>query len=375
MIQCDFLVIGAGIAGASAASELARSGTVVLLEREAAPGYHTTGRSAALFTETYGNDTVRALTIGSRPYFTDSPGPDGEAPMLTPRKTLFIARADQRESMEEEHRAARALIDGVRKLDGGEIVSLVPVVRRDYVDCGLLETGAMDMNVDRIHQSFLGALKARGGEVHTDAEVLALRRNGSDWRAETQTGDFTAAIIVNAAGAWADEIADLAGIPSVGLTPMRRTVITFAPPQGMDTAGWPAVIDVDEQFYFKPDAGLILASPADETPQPPADAQPEEMDIAVAIDRLQRATAFDISRLHARWAGLRTFAPDRTPVVGMEPGHGGFFWLAGQGGYGIMTSPAMARCAAGLIAGAGIPEDLQKLGVGPESLAPARFRT
>ncbi len=373
MIQCDVLVVGAGIAGASVASLLAANANVIMIERENAPGYHSTGRSAALYTETYGNETIRALTVASRPYFTDVTGPNGEPAMLSPRGTMVIARADQQVVFEAAHKTATALSEGVQLLPRDEIIGTVPVLRPENIVHGFLEVAAMDMDVDAIHQAYLGTFRGHGGTLVTDAEVLSLRRTGNDWLIETSVGDYMAAVVVNAAGAWADDLGGRSGINQVGLTPKRRTAFTFAAPDGIESAFWPAVIDVDEQFYFKPDAGLILASPADETPQPPNDAQPEEIDIAVAVERLQTATSLEIKRLNSKWAGLRTFAPDKTPVVGFDPEQDGFFWLAGQGGYGIMTSPAMALIAAGLIEGPGIPEEITARGITAATLSPGRF--
>ncbi|GAB4469413.1 MAG: FAD-dependent catabolic D-arginine dehydrogenase DauA [Burkholderiaceae bacterium] len=372
MKRCDFLVIGAGIAGASAAYELAASGRVLVLERESQPGYHTTGRSAALFTETYGNATMRALTRASKAFLTSPPAGFAPVPLLAPRGTLLAARADQRSALERAFAECSALVGNLERWTGAQVRERVPVFTDAQVDGGLWEPDAMDIDVHALHHGFLRGLRARGGEVVCDAEVIALERAGADWVVETGAERFAAPIVVNAAGAWADEIGRLAGAAPVGLVPKRRTAITFDAPRGVAIERWPAVIDVDERWYFKPDAGRILASPADETPSAPCDAQPDEYDVAVLIDRITTATTLAIPRIHAKWAGLRSFVADKTLVAGFDPRQRGFFWLAGQGGYGIQTAPAAGRVAAALARGEPLPADVQALGVGAGDLAPDR---
>jgi D-arginine dehydrogenase len=232
----------------------------------------------------------------------------------------------------------------------------------------------MDMDVHAIHSGFVRRLRAAGGRIATDAGVLGLTRDGGGWRVETAQGEFRAPVVINAAGAWGDELARLAGAAPVGLVPQRRTAILFEPPAGMETAAWPITIDLHETVYFKPDAGMLLGCPADETPSPPCDAQPEELDVAIAADRIQALTTLEIRRIAHRWAGLRTFVADKTPVVGFDDALAGFFWLVGQGGYGIQTAPAMGRVAAELAAGRGIPADAADLGVTEAVLGPRRLR-
>jgi D-arginine dehydrogenase len=378
MTSCDFLIIGGGIAGASAAFELAAHGRVVLVERESQPGYHSTGRSAALYTETYGNSTIRALTVGSRAFY-DAVVASGfsEHPVLTPRGVLLIGRDDQRASLERAFEAGSVLTPTVRMLDRAEALKMAPMLRPDYVAGAVWEPDAMDMDVHAIHHGYLKGLRARGGRIVTDAELVSLTRHEGLWHAETRAGTQSAPWVVNAAGAWADAVAALAGLAPVGLVPKRRTAITFDPTpiqEQADLPHWPMVCDVDETFYFKPEGGRLLASPADETPSEPCDAQAEELDVALTVDRIERASLFSIRRISHRWAGLRTFAPDKSPVVGPDPAAQGFFWLAGQGGYGIQTAPAMARTAAGLLTSGRVPEDLAAFGVAAADLAPERLR-
>ena len=361
----DCIVIGAGIAGASVAAELSSDRRVLLLERESQPGYHTTGRSAALFTVTYGPEVIRALSRASAAFFHDPASPHLAHPLLEPRGAVFVARQDQQASLA---RTAEELGPHVTPLSGAEVATLVPLLRKGYATGGLRDASAADIDVNGLHQHYLKTFRAAGGVLQTKAEVQALRKEG-DWQVDTNQGTFHAPVIVNAAGAWADEIATLAGLKPAGLSPKRRTALTVAPPAGMVPDRWPMVVDIDEQFYLKADAGKLLISPADATPSPPCDAQPEELDIAICIDRIE--TAFDLERprIESRWAGLRSFLPDGDPVAGYDPEGEGFFWLAGQGGYGIQTAPALARTAAALVRGEDIPGDIAAEGVTGAALA------
>ena len=370
--HADVIVIGAGIAGASVAYELAASRSVLLLERESQPGYHTTGRSAALFTETYGNSVMRALTRASKPFLAAPPPGFASTPLLSRRGTLLVARAEQLPALRRAREECSALVDNLAWWSAEEVCTRVPCFATQQVAGGLLEPDAMDIDVHALHHGFLRGLRARDGVLVCNAGVRALARYRGHWRVQTAAGEFEAPRLVNAAGAWCDEIGRLAGAQPIGLVPKRRTAITFDPPAGTVIEHWPAVIDVDEEWYFKPDAGRILASPADETPSPPCDAQPDEYDVAVLVDRMTRVTTLQVPRIHARWAGLRSFVADKTIVAGFDDEAPGFFWLAGQGGYGIQTAPAAARAAAALIDGRPLPADISGLGVDAEALAPWR---
>jgi D-arginine dehydrogenase len=369
---CDFLVIGAGMAGASAAYELSRIGKVVVLERESQPGYHTTGRSAALFVETYGNAVIRAITKAGRA-FLDAP-PDGfaEVPILTPRGTMFVATEATMAALRSEYDAVSRLDSSVRMLDAGEVHALNPVLNRDLIVAGLYSPDDMDIDVAALHWGYLRTVRARGGALVGDAELVSLERSGPEWRAATRNGVYVAPVVINAAGAWADEIGAMAGANPIGLVPKRRTAFTFDPPPELDLRHLPGVIAADESWYIKPEAGHMLGSPADETPSVPCDAQSEELDLAIAIDRIETHTTLKIGRLVSRRAGLRSFVADKSPVVGLEPGLDGFCWCAGQGGYGIQTAPGMGKATAALATDAPFPSDLAALGVSPADLAPDR---
>jgi len=362
------------MAGISAAYELAAHGPVMVLERESTVGYHSTGRSAAQFLETYGNPAIQSLTKSSRALLEHPPECFGEHPLLRARGALQVARSDQKSLLSRRVGEVRALGTDIEVLSGAEAIARVPVLRRDHVAAALFEPGAMDIDVHATHQGYLRGAKARGVEILTGAEVTAVTHESGRWTVETPRGAFSADVLVNAAGAWCDEIGRLAGVRALGLVPKRRTVICFDPPPGLDVRDWPLVLDVAEEFYFKPDAGRILASPADETPVPPCDVQPEELDVAVAVDRIEKATTLRIPRIVRKWAGLRSFVSDNTLVIGMDGEAQGFFWLSGQGGYGIQTAPAAARTAAGLLVHGRLPEDLAALGLTPMQLSPERLQ-
>jgi D-arginine dehydrogenase len=375
--HAEVLIVGAGIAGASAAYCLAPHARVTLIERESQPGYHTTGRSAALFAESYGNATVRAITRASRAFLESPPEGFSATPLLSPRGHLIFGRADQKRLL-EAHAAAMAANGGApRRLAGAEVRAMVPALREDHAHAGVLDAAAEDMDVHALHHGFLRGARAAGAALVTGAELLAAERDGERWRLRTSAGEFTADALVNAAGAWADEVAGIAGAAPLGIQPLRRTAIVFECGRfagGAQHARWPMAIDPEETLYFRPEAGRFLASPADETPSPPCDAQAEELDVALLIDRLQQVTQFDIRRITSKWAGLRSFAPDRTLVAGYDPRRGGFFWLAGQGGYGIQTAPAMGMIAAALVLRREMPGPVRDQGVEAGALSPARLR-
>lgn len=346
----DILIIGAGIAGASVAAELARTHRVAILEREDHPGYHSTGRSAALFSEIYGNGVVRALSRASRDFFYNPPAGFAQHPLVKPRGSLYIARQEQILQLEEFTRNAD-LAGSIRRLSREEALRACPVLRPEYVAAAVFEDDAADVDVNELHQGYLRQFKSAGGTMVVNADAQTLAYRDAKWIAQTGAGEFSAPVVVNAAGAWADTVAGKAGATPLKIKPRRRTALLAELPGGIYADAWPMVIDIDESFYLKPDAGLLLISPADETLVPPCDVQPEEFDVAVAVDRVEQATTLAITRIRRRWAGLRSFAPDRSPVIGFDGALPGFFWLAGQGGYGIQTAPAAARLAASLLRG------------------------
>ena len=330
MHHYDFVIIGAGIAGASMGWELAGQRRVLLLERESQPGYHTTGRSAALYSATYGTANIRALTRASRAFY-DAPPPEfGTSPILTPRGVVYLAGPDQLDLLDAAYAEILPLNPGVRRLTRDELLAELPCLHPEAVAAGMSEPEAADIDVNALHQGYLRGLRQRGGQVLTHAEVTAVRRDGDVWQVTLADGRvFAAPTIVNAAGAWADVVAGLAGVPPIGLEPRRRTAFTFPVPEGMDATHWPAVIGIDESFYFKPDAGQLLGSPANADPTHPHDVVPEELDVATGIYHIEEMTRFQIRRPSHTWAGLRSFVPDGDMVIGWDNHVPGFFWLAG----------------------------------------------
>jgi D-arginine dehydrogenase len=372
-VEADFLIVGGGIAGASVGYFLAAKGRTVLLEREAQPGYHSTGRSAASIINSYGPAQVRLLTAASRQFFEQPPLGFADTNLLTPRAVMSVARPEQEALLEEHFLVVEAAAEGVQRLTVREACERLPVLRPERVIGAVLDPGAADVDVNALHQGFLRGIRRAGGLLHCDAEVLAIAREGGFWRVSSQRATFRSPVLINAAGAWSDHIAGLAGVRPIGLMPKRRSAFLFSPPQGVPIQHWPMCVAVDETWYIKPDAGMLLGSPANADLTEPHDVQPEELDIAVAIDRIEEMTTLQITRPSRAWAGLRSFVADGALVGGYAPQTEGFFWVAAQGGYGIQTSPAMGEACAALIVAQPLPERLSTFGLTREMLNPSRL--
>jgi len=342
--HADIIIIGGGMAGISAAARLAPHACVTVLEQETSLGYHATGRSAAIFIRNYGNATLRALNAFSEPEFVEPAGISDHS-LLSPRGEMLFG-------MESEIPKLQAYVQGASGIDWlsrGEALDLVPILRPERVDAAIIERGAQEIDVDRMLQGYGRMARDHAAKIVTNARVTALGHSAGVWRLATSRGGFEAPIVVNAAGAWADMIAKMAGIGGLGLQPLRRSAALIPAPGGHDVSHWPLFGDASDGFYAKPDAGRLMVSPADEDPVAPHDAWADDMVLAEGLDRYQQAVTVPLTKVDSNWAGLRTFAPDRTPVVGFDPRVQGFFWLAGQGGYGIQTAPALSSLCAGLI--------------------------
>ena len=373
-MKADFIIIGSGMAGMSAAYRLSKHGKVIVLEKEGLLGYHTTGRSAAFFTENYGNQIIRSITKASRYFLENPPACFKEHELMTKYGgSLFISNNRQSKFIDKELEYAKSLSANVFEISKKEARKMVPVIKEDYIDRALHEPDSKAMDVDLIHQGFFRGLKENNGEIFFNSEVNKIKKINNEWKIYTKNAELSSPIIINAAGAWCDEIAILAGCNPLNLSPKRRTVIIFESSENISSSDWPVVIDIEDKFYFKSEAGKILASPADETDSLPCDAQPEEIDIALTVDRIENATNFKIKKIDHKWAGLRSFFPDRTPIVGEDPLESNFYWLAGQGGYGIQTAPGISKIIECLITGKKWPNYLSDLSIKPETLSPNRL--
>jgi D-arginine dehydrogenase len=350
----DAIVIGAGMAGATAAAHLAPTHRVALLEAEESAGYHATGRSAAIYILNYGNADARILTGASRGFFEEPPPGFAEAPLTQRRAILSLAPEEQRQAMA----TMLAIGQGLVEISVAEARAMVPAIRADYPIGALIERDAFDIDVAALHQGFLRQVKQKGGVLELRRRAGRLWREDGLWHAETSAGDvFTAPAVVNAAGAWGDVLAQAAGVRPIGLQPKRRTALIIDPAP-WDSTDWPLVGDVAHSWYARPEArSKLMVSPADETNSDPTDAQPDEYDVAVAVDRMQAGLDIEVKRIEHRWAGLRTFAPDRSLAIGASEQEG-FFWMCGQGGYGIQTAPAAGRLVAALVAGRTPEQDI-----------------
>lgn len=368
--EADFLIVGGGVAGLSAGARLARHGRVVVLEAEEALGFHASGRSATFSHFGIGNRIVRALTAYSRPFFLDA----GDGVLSRRSAALFVATEEMVPALDALGRDMAAYTDSVRPADEAEMLRLFPPLRTggDAIVAGLVYPEGLRLDSDAMLQHFARKIRQGGGEVLTGRRIERVEPAGEGWRVEAGGGAWQAPVLVNAAGAWADAVAELAGIAPVGLQPLRRTIIVVDPPEGADVRDWPFVKTAVDDFYILPESGRLMASPVDEVESGPCDAQPEEYDLALAAWKVERYTTLSVARIAHRWAGLRTFTRDRTPAVGFDPGAPGFFWLAGQGGFGLQTAPAVAEAAEALVTGSAWPEALAGQGVTAESLAPRR---
>lgn len=373
MASFDVLVIGGGIAGASIGYELAADRTVGLLEMEPALAHHTTGRSIATFLESYGGPTIRLLTSASRA-FMEQP-PDGfEGPILKPLPLIWVAGAGQDAALREMYDAVSETVPGLELLDVDEAVARTRVMRTEWLCGGMVEPGGSEIDVAALHGGYVSGLRARGGAIHTAAGMVRAERRAGRWHVtDSQGSTHDAAVVVNAAGSWCDLVAQSAGVRPVGIHPLRRTIFSITPPAGVETADLPLTADIAGTFYFKPEVGQILCSPADEVPSDPCDARPEELDIARAIDVINEATTLDVRHVRTSWAGLRNFVADRSPVCGFDDEAEDFFWFVGQGGYGIQMSPALARAGAALVRSGSLPADLVARGLEPAHLHRARL--
>lgn len=366
----DYIVIGAGIAGASVAAHLAVSANVAILEMEDRPGYHTTGRSAAAYEPNYGPKPILAFALASGEFFNAPPPGFADAPLLTKRASLMLEPASQSEN------AAKFLSDAasVEEISLSEIKKLWPIYRDGYAMRGFIDHSAGDLDVDLLHRGYLKLFKARGGKLFVSSPAQKIEKHANIWMITTPQGEFTTPTLINASGAWGDEIAKLAGVKPIGLIPKRRSIGVIPIEGHADFMAWPFVVDAAETWYCKPQSGKMIVSSADATPVEPHDAYADDMAIAEGIERMMEASTIEVTRLEHSWGGLRTFASDGSPVVGFDPHTEGFFWLVGQGGYGILSAPALSRTAAAMALHQPLPEDVLAHGLNLNDILPNRYR-
>lgn len=366
----DYIVIGAGIAGASVAAHLAARHKVLILEMEDRPGYHTTGRSASSYEPNYGPAPMLALIRASFNFLMNPPEGFTDAPLFSPRGSFFFQPADQVEAMDE----LLSNSSGLKEYSEAQTKALYPILRPGYAQRFFYDDATGDLDVDLLHRGYLRMFKAAGGTLINNAAAQSIERTNKQWIVKTPAGTFKCPVVINAAGAWGDVVAGLAGVEKIGLVPKRRS-IGVVPVIGYDGfEKWPMVTDAGETWYAKPQSGKMIVSSADVTPVEPHDAYADDMAIAEGIERLMNATTFEVTHLDHSWAGLRTFAPDKNPVVGFDPYTEGFFWLVGQGGYGIESAPSLSRTAAALAQHKSVPEDVLEFGLNITAIHPQRLR-
>jgi len=377
-MDADFLIVGGGVAGLSAASRLARHGKAIVLEAEDALGYHSSGRSVSFSHYGIGNSAVRGLTAWSRPFFEEPPEGFSPVPLARTVPSLYFATEGAIPALEALEAEMVRFTDRTRRVDSAAMAELCPALRTGPggAVAGLLDPTGLKLDADALLQSFARAVRAGDGEVLNGRRIAAIERLGEGWLVRSEDGgQWAAPVLIDSAGAWADRIAALAGVRPIGLRPMRRTIIVVDPPAGTDMSAWPFTHSAAGDFYMLPEAGQLLVSPVDEVADDPCDAAPDDYDVALAADRLEHYTHVPVARIAHRWAGLRSFVADRTPTAGFDPEAPGFFWLAGQGGYGLQTAPAMAAIAEALATGAPWPEGMEELGVKADVIRPDRLRS
>jgi D-arginine dehydrogenase len=370
----DAVVVGAGIAGASVAWALAPDHRVMLVEQEERAGHHATGRSASTLSETSGTAITCALAAASRPFFESVPDGFVDVPLLSPRGLAWVGTPGDEDTLDRLADAGARVRSSVRRLDAAGVAALVPVLRPEFAAVGgVHEPDAMAIDVDALLQGYLRGLRRLGGRLELRNPLVSAQPGKAGWTVRLADGTtVSCSHVVNAAGAWGDEVARRCGVQPLGLRALRRTAAIV--PAGDEVRTLPLVMDVANRFYFEPEPGGLLVSPADETATEPCDAQAEELDVALALERIAEATTLTPRHVRRAWAGMRTFTNDRSPVAGGDGETDGFVWLVGQGGAGIKTAPAMALAARAAVTGEPLPERFEVLGLSTGSLSPARVR-
>ncbi|MEX0299477.1 MAG: NAD(P)/FAD-dependent oxidoreductase [Kordiimonas sp.] len=374
MLETDFLIVGAGVAGASIAYRLAPFARVTIIDMEEQAGYHTTGRSAAFFAETYGGPLVQPITSASKAFFQNPPLGFADVPLMSALGAIHVFYEAQRTEAQEYFEELVQALPNVRMMSANEVIAQLPYLNSHGLGGGILDPDCSSLDVAALHQGFLRSAKKDGATLLTSTDFVSASFENGLWHVETSQGKIVAHTLVNTAGAWADEVAIRAGVAPLSLEPLRRTVVTIGNPKGVAfDKNSPIFMRVGEEYYFKPEGDGYLLTPGDEVLMPACDVQPEHEDVALAVYQFEKTTNAQVERVDAKWAGLRTFALDRGPVIGFAPGVERFFWSVGQGGFGIQTAPAWSELAAALLLGKDVPQSLIEEGIEAEAYTPARF--
>jgi len=373
-MKYDIIVLGSGIAGISIGAELSKELSVCILEKEKIPSYHSTGRSFAFYIETYGNELVRKLTTASKDFFLEYSKTESDSKILNKRGVTHLAQNNQINKLKDNYKDLKKINNDLNILNKKQTLDLLPCLNDEHLNSSIYDCNASDIDVNLLYSVYSKIFKSNNGELITDINIDKISYSNKCWSLDTDKDQYTGSIIVNAGGAWSDEIGTIFNAQKIHLVPKKRTVFCFKPDNNIPLSNeWPVAVDVDEKFYFKCENETILASPADETPSPPIDVQPDEIDIAIGADRISTATKFKFNNIFNKWAGLRNFVSDKSPVIGFDNKVKNFFWLAGQGGYGIQTAPSLSIISANMILNKSNKFYVEECGINIDLLDVKRF--
>ncbi len=371
-MQADIIIVGGGIVGISAAYFISQHASVIVVEQETAIGTHSSARTAGQFTVGIYAETMRKLAQASRSFLAKPPVGFADYPLLSPRGCLTVGRNEEKARLDKVYGFLSDVEANARYVNREEALNLFPVLKPDDVEMGVFEEDAMDIDVDLLLQSYAKGAKKNGTQILTGEPVKSIKRTSGKWSVDIAGDTISAPVILNASGAWSDEVSKLAGMAPIGLTPRRRTAFTFNAPDNRDVSAWPHVSNVNYKWYLHPEKHSFMGSPCDAVPTPPGNVYPDDLDVAQGIFNIEQDTTLKIKRPTGTWAGLRSYVADKNPVLGTRKNAEGFYWLAGHGGCGVLTSPALGKAAAALLTNRELPEELKALGITVSALSPDR---